>query len=97
MLTGYFGYNPHQPSQLLPTSELVIPRLAVFDAARIGLPDELLVANDEIIFPSQSSETRVFESVFGADSLLASSRRFEEPYGTLVDCKCQSTEVKRAY
>lgn len=96
LLTGYFGYNAHQPSQLLPTSELVIPRLAVFDATKIGLPDELFVANDEIIFPSQSSETRIYEAVFRAGSLLASSRHFEEPYGTLVDCKCCSKEVKHA-
>lgn len=73
----------------MPISELRIPRLALFDATRIGLPGDLVVATDEISYPPNPNEWDYCRNFLAGD-FLASSRHFEEPYGTLLDCECHS-------
>lgn len=85
-LTGYFGYEAQQHRQLVPVSEVTIPRLAIFDATRVGFAHDL-VETDAVVFPSQTqASSDIFEAVFPANDLLAGSRRFEEPFGTITDC-----------
>jgi hypothetical protein len=45
------------------------------------------VAYDEIIYPSNANKTVQYEAVFDAKEFIESSRNFEGPYGTLVDCE----------
>lgn len=86
-LTGYFGYDAQYTSELVPISELRTPRLALFDAIRIGFPGDLVVATDAILYPPDISEVPDGFR-FSVRDFLASSRHFEEPYGTLLDCQC---------
>lgn len=82
-LTGFVGYN----AQSAPISDLVIPRLILRDGDRIGLPNPLVLAIDEIPYPSNGNKTSGHEAVFTIEDFIESSRDFEEPYGTLVDCE----------
>lgn len=85
--TAYFGYNAQNPGQLVPVSELAVPRLAVFDATRIDLPHALVVATDEVAYPPGSQEDPYYEAIFSAKDYITGSRNFEEPYGTIIDCE----------
>jgi hypothetical protein len=84
-LTGLVEYDGQ--SQSVPISDLVIPRLFLQDGDRIGLPKSQVVAYDEITYPSNTNKTVRYEAVFDAKEFIESSRNFEEPYGTLVDCE----------
>lgn len=83
-LTGYVGHDAQ--SQTIPIRDLVIPRLILSDGDRIGLPNSQLLAFDEIYYPSNANKSR-HDTVFDAKEFIETSRDFEEPYGTLVDCK----------
>jgi hypothetical protein len=90
-LTGYFGYDANEIGQLYPINQLLPARLTMYDADRVNLRDEHMVAHDEIVYPGTAinPDTSQWSSNPGSyfvTALLANSRDFEEPYGTLVDC-----------
>lgn len=89
-LTGFVGSS----AQSVPISDLVVPRLVLLDGHRIGLPDSLLLAVDEIPYPSNANKTSIFEAVFDVKDFIESTRNFEEPYGTLVDCECLKHDLE---
>jgi hypothetical protein len=76
-LSGFVGYDA-----LFPVDQLMQPRLAFHDAARVGLSDIPMFTHDKIWFPEirSSLATNIAE-------ILALSGDFEEPYGALVDCR----------
>lgn len=86
-LTGYFGYDTESDNQLQPISELSLPGMVLLDGNRIGLQDSPLYAARKTVFPAELLGSTGSYDVL---ALLDSSRDFEEPFGTLIDCEYYS-------
>jgi hypothetical protein len=100
-LSGYFGYDSEGTGQLFPISQLVSPRLAMYDdSSRVFADNDRMFAYNAIVYPEGVHEashsdppTSPFTSkasMYNVSEMLASSRDFEEPYGSLVDCRWYS-------
>lgn len=81
-LSGYF----QSPNGLVPLSELSQPDMIVYNTSRIGLPDSPLYAREQISLPPMFNAEGEGKDWDIGDYLVRSGE-FEEPYGTLVDCK----------
>lgn len=99
-LAGYFGYEVVGTGQLFPIDQLLLPRLAMYDEpSRVFIdgPDRMFAYN-AIVYPegvheplhpdSTASPFASKSRVYNVSAMLVSSRDFEEPYGSLVDCRC---------
>jgi hypothetical protein len=98
-LSGYFGYDAEGTGQLFPIDQLVLPRLALYDNPDVNqhtLFGGTLYAYNEIVYPegvhesAHSDPTTSISSMYYVSEMLAKSRDFEEPYGSLVDCRWYS-------
>jgi hypothetical protein len=100
-LSGYFGYDVKGTGQLFPINQLVLPRLAMYDESRrVFVNHERMFAYNAIVYPEGVHEpvrlnptTSPFtsrSSMYNVSVMLANSRDFEEPYGSLVDCRWYS-------
>jgi hypothetical protein len=90
-LTGYYGYDTEQASQLQPVSALsragmILPFLR--DRDRIGISHLPMYASQKIIFPTHITTASGVR--YPIADFLESSCDVDEPYGTLIDCECCS-------
>lgn len=83
-LTGYYGYDAGQVSELQPTSQLSPARMVIFDGSRIGLLDSPTGAIDALSYLSGDSRS------FRPRDIIDDSRDFRRPYGILADCEYHS-------
>lgn len=79
-LTSYFGSEAEQAGQLQPTSQLMRPRMVVYNVTRIGQSASYVISYDQVPLDGYGSE-------FETTELLHDSSNFQEPYGTLIDCE----------
>ena len=88
-LTGYYGYDTEEASQLQPVSALSRAGMILKDRdrMRIGISHLPMYASQKTIFPEIDT---ALGSRYAIVVLLAKSRDIEEPYGTLIDCRCWS-------
>jgi hypothetical protein len=84
-LSGFVGYDT-----LFPIDRLMHPRLSFHDAARVGLSDTPMFATEQVFYPEHVRDPEAKNSTLGPQDIpefLALSGDFEEPYGSLVDCR----------
>jgi hypothetical protein len=95
-LSGYFGYDAEGTGQLFPIDQLVLPRLAMYDESSRVFPDtERMFAYNAIVYPevvheplhSDATISPSTRNTYNVSEMLANSRDFDEPYGSLVDCR----------
>jgi hypothetical protein len=94
VMTGYRAklspFTGYEGGTLFPVSQLVGPRIRLYDGARVGLSDAHMFSHDAIVYPDGiSDEYNVGDPSYGYSigEFLASSRDFKEPWGVLVDCQ----------
>jgi hypothetical protein len=91
-LTGYSSSGVNETGLLFPINQLVEPRFALLDGARVGLSDTIMYAHDTIQYPDgvldwYDSKSTSDSSMLNIGEFLDASRDYEHPYGVLLDCQ----------
>lgn len=79
-LTGVFGYDEFNLSQLKPIDHVYRSQLILYEGNRIGL------ANTTAGYPNLFPEEMLQQDQINLSAALSTSGAFEEPQGTLFDC-----------
>lgn len=90
-LTGYFGYESGQSSQLQSTNQLVRPAMVMYNGSRVGLLDQPVYALKELtVLGVKDSQGPYSRSLYNISALIDSSSDLEEQWDLLIDCKFRS-------
>ena len=84
-LSGYYGYDADNPSQLQPVGEISRPSMVVYNGSRVGLSDSPIYAREQVRLPVERLDPD--SQTYKITDLIDKSQDFEEPYGVFFDCK----------
>ncbi|GAB7333330.1 hypothetical protein MBLNU13_g04957t1 [Cladosporium sp. NU13] len=88
-LSGYYGYDANNPSQLQPVGEISWPSMVVYNGSRVRLLHSPIYAREQI--PLTAEDLGVDSQTWKIAGLIDNSEAFEGPYGMFFVSTSPST------